>query len=274
MSSSATTITTKVRVIDVSLGTKDKDKDKDKDKNKDKPTSPPPPPPPSSVSTTLVQADGTQIWYLGTASEEPYAGRVPTNLLHRGDDQPAVIRSNGQREWWFYGQMHREGDQPAFEDQNNKTYAWYQQGQLHREGGKPAIITPVQQYWFLYGDMIYGGRHITSLPSNISQQPQLQPQPRQRPHRVKKVKTDPVSDTTNINHPVERSSARGARSSPVSENQTQMWSHPLFSSEEMSPSVGPLLEDLDTPMDMVPPPRFLGDEIEMGCFNAFELPQK
>ncbi len=42
--------------------------------------------------------------------------------LHREDDKPAVIYSNGQHEWRINNKRHRENDQPAviYVDRQNK----------------------------------------------------------------------------------------------------------------------------------------------------------
>ena len=35
------------------------------------------------------------------------------DLLHRENDQPAVICSNGSKSWWMNNKLHREENQPA-----------------------------------------------------------------------------------------------------------------------------------------------------------------
>lgn len=56
-------------------------------------------------------------------------------VLHR-NDAPAVIRANGDMEWWVNGQIHRD-DAPAviYADGTEK---WYRHHKCHREDG-PAI---------------------------------------------------------------------------------------------------------------------------------------
>lgn len=59
--------------------------------------------------------------------------------LHRDNDLPAIIYSNGVCEWYFHGVRHRVGN-PARSSPNG-TEEWYFHGVLHREDG-PAIVMP------------------------------------------------------------------------------------------------------------------------------------
>ena len=34
-------------------------------------------------------------------------------VIHRDNDQPAVIRANGTKFWYQHGNLHRDNDQPA-----------------------------------------------------------------------------------------------------------------------------------------------------------------
>src|SRR5271154_5749825 len=38
---------------------------------------------------------------------------LPNGLRHRDNDQPAIIRRDGTKEWYYNGQHHRDNDQPA-----------------------------------------------------------------------------------------------------------------------------------------------------------------
>ena len=60
-------------------------------------------------------------------------------VLHRDDDKPAVIWSNGTRMWYQCGKLHRNGYKPAiiFSD---GTKIWYRYGKLNRNGYKPVIM--------------------------------------------------------------------------------------------------------------------------------------
>ena len=58
--------------------------------------------------------------------------------MHRTDG-PAVVHSNGRKEWYINGQRHRI-DGPAIELVDGSRY-WYQNGLLHRTDG-PAIEYP------------------------------------------------------------------------------------------------------------------------------------
>ncbi len=84
--------------------------------------------------------------------------------MHRDNDQPAHVESNGYSEWWFEGkprrpsggpnivdydgsqqwtddsmQKHREGDLPAYIKASGMQ-AWFLNGQSHRDDNKPAMI--------------------------------------------------------------------------------------------------------------------------------------
>ena len=97
--------------------------------------------------------------------------------LHRENDRPAVIHSDGAKEWWWHGAQHREGDQPAviypgrrqewwWHDQLHRDndlpariYAdgrqeWWWHDQLHREGGQPAIMyADGSRIWYQHGKL-------------------------------------------------------------------------------------------------------------------------
>jgi hypothetical protein len=81
-------------------------------------------------------ADGiTHVWY--------YHDKV-----HRLDDKPAFINSNGTQIWYHHGQKHRDNDEPAHIDLNG-TRVWYYHDQKHRDNDKPAFMGSdgTCQYW-------------------------------------------------------------------------------------------------------------------------------
>ncbi len=68
--------------------------------------------------------------------------------LHR-DDGPAVMKPDGELEWYQHGQLHRD-DSPA-RIYSYGTQAWYQHGKRHRDDG-PAVIDPDgTQEWYRHG---------------------------------------------------------------------------------------------------------------------------
>jgi len=86
----------------------------------------------------IVDNYGTQCWY-------------KEGNLHRDEDQPARIFSNGNQEWHKEGKLHREGDQPALICTCGHQ-EWYKEGKLHREGDRPAIIDTIGcQAWYKEG---------------------------------------------------------------------------------------------------------------------------
>jgi len=70
---------------------------------------------------------------------------------HRDNDQPAVIYSNGGKEWWINGERHRDNDQPAV-IYSNGDKIWYKDGKRHRDNDKPAVIYAFgMQHWYKNG---------------------------------------------------------------------------------------------------------------------------
>lgn len=66
---------------------------------------------------------------------------------HHREDGPAVIRKNGDQEWFMHGDHHRE-DGPAVECANG-TKCWYQQGQRHRMDGPAVIWSSGNKEWWI-----------------------------------------------------------------------------------------------------------------------------
>jgi hypothetical protein len=82
----------------------------------------------------------TDIVYYDNIPYDVYAyNEINFNKLHREGDLPAIVFSNGQREWFKYGVRHRENGLPAYIGCLGSK-EWYIKGQLHREGDLPAII--------------------------------------------------------------------------------------------------------------------------------------
>jgi len=69
---------------------------------------------------------------------------------------PAIIRANGEQEWYRNGRLHRENGPAVI--YNSGTQIWYQNGKLHREDG-PAVEAPAviradgSQEWWLNGKL-------------------------------------------------------------------------------------------------------------------------
>lgn len=75
-------------------------------------------------------------------------------LLHRDNDLPAVIWSDGTQEWFIHGKRHRDNNLPALV-KNENHMEWWLNGNCHRENG-PATIhvygsaqTVFHQYFIL-----------------------------------------------------------------------------------------------------------------------------
>ncbi len=73
--------------------------------------------------------------------------------LHCLDDVPFTTLG-GNKYWYHYGLLHRDGDLPAIEEINQGQTAWYQYGRLHRDDDKPALIYgDGSQYWYRHGKL-------------------------------------------------------------------------------------------------------------------------
>jgi len=74
--------------------------------------------------------------------------------LHRAEDLPALIYSDGTKYWYKNGKQHRDGDKPATIWPCGSKY-WYKNGQKHRNRDKPAIIyTNGLKFWYKNGELI------------------------------------------------------------------------------------------------------------------------
>jgi len=60
----------------------------------------------------IIDKDGTKTWY-------------QNGLLHRDNDQPAVIRRYGNKNWFQNGKLHRDNDLPAIIHSDGSQF-WYQ----------------------------------------------------------------------------------------------------------------------------------------------------
>lgn len=73
--------------------------------------------------------------------------------LHRDGDEPAIKKTNGEVEYYKNGMLHRDGDKPAVVKSNGDVY-YYKYGMLHREGDKPSVIgSNGNTYYHKYGKL-------------------------------------------------------------------------------------------------------------------------
>ena len=71
--------------------------------------------------------------------------------LHSYADIPAITYSNGTKEWYHIGNLHRE-ERPAIEYSNGDEEWWYN-GKRHRKDG-PAVTYGDKKFWFVNGEFI------------------------------------------------------------------------------------------------------------------------
>lgn len=97
----------------------------------------------------VVYSNGTSEWY-------------KNGLLHRDGDLPAIIWASGTKEWYKNGLLHRDCDFPAI-IYSCGARMWYKNGLLHREDNKPAVIWSEDlQEWF-----VNNKRHRNNGPAYI-----------------------------------------------------------------------------------------------------------
>ena len=83
----------------------------------------------------VIFTDGKQRWY-------------QNGLTHRDNDLPAVITEEGDQTWYKNGFKHRDNDLPAKINANGDKY-WYQNGLQHRDNDLPASIwSNGTQHWY------------------------------------------------------------------------------------------------------------------------------
>ena len=70
------------------------------------------------------------------------------NQLHC-EDGPAIVCTNGYREWWQNGQPHRDNGPAAVWPDGGKI--WHQNGLRHREDGPAVEYASGDLEWWLYG---------------------------------------------------------------------------------------------------------------------------
>lgn len=92
------------------------------------------------MSHIEIDSSGTIRWY------------DEKGQIHRDNDLPAIVRSNGTQEWWVKHKMHREGDLPAFIGSQGARI-WCKNNTRHRDNGLPAVTEPngYKEYWH-YGE--------------------------------------------------------------------------------------------------------------------------
>jgi len=101
--------------------------------------------------------------------------RDEDGLLHRDNDLPAIVHSEGTKEWYQHGKVHRENDKPAkiFADgdqywfinnelhrdngpaiikYNGDSKHWYQRGKYHRDDGPALELSDGTKIWYQHGD--------------------------------------------------------------------------------------------------------------------------
>ena len=72
-------------------------------------------------------------------------------ILHSFCDLPSIIYSNGTKEWYSFGFLHRKNG-PAIKYSNGDEEYW-ESGKRHRKGA-PAVIYGDKQYWFENGEFL------------------------------------------------------------------------------------------------------------------------
>lgn len=76
------------------------------------------------------------------------------NKLHRVNG-PAFFRKHELYIWLQNGLIHRDGDEPAFETEDDSITMWFKNGVKHRDTGPAVVTRKEKQFWL-------NGRHLSS----------------------------------------------------------------------------------------------------------------
>jgi hypothetical protein len=102
----------------------------------------------------VVTVTGTKIWYQHGVKHRSFGGidmYFPTVKYSNGnrewwyrgqrhrDGSPAIINADGHKEWYLYGELHSQDDRPAIK-RTSGDKEWYCHGRRHRSGNKPAMV--------------------------------------------------------------------------------------------------------------------------------------
>jgi len=68
---------------------------------------------------------------------------------HSKNDLPAIEYANGEKYWFWYGELHRENGPAWISSNGNKK--WYANGKLHRLDGPAFELANGKKYWFIEG---------------------------------------------------------------------------------------------------------------------------
>ena len=71
----------------------------------------------------MIHVDNTKVWF-------------KNGFVHRGNDLPAVLFTDGGMRWCRQGKIHRGGDKPA--SIMNGSKEWFLNGVNYRKGDKPS----------------------------------------------------------------------------------------------------------------------------------------
>jgi hypothetical protein len=94
-----------------------------------------------SNAPTKIDENGNKYW------------RNKAGQLHRDNDKPACVYTNGHQFWYQNDKLHRDNDLPAVVCADGTQY-WYQHGLRHRDNDKPAAVyADGNQYWYQHGNV-------------------------------------------------------------------------------------------------------------------------
>lgn len=66
--------------------------------------------------------------------------RISDGARHAVGGLPAVVRANGDLEWYCDDQLHRDEDDKPAVRRTSGVSEWRRRGRLHRDGGRPAVV--------------------------------------------------------------------------------------------------------------------------------------
>lgn len=98
----------------------------------------------------MIDKKGNKIWFRYHSYDNGTIAR--DTIFYHCESGPAVIKTNGTKEWWFNGMKHRNCGPAVIKDDGTKE--WWFNGKLHREDGPAVIYANNSKEWWLNGKQL------------------------------------------------------------------------------------------------------------------------
>jgi hypothetical protein len=115
--------------------------------------------------------------------QDDYIKYYKNGVLHRDEDEPAVIYPSGVLEYYKNGKLHRDNNKPA-KIYNNGDKEYYKNGELHRDDGGPAKDLSHKKVWYQNGKIKRDGDKPDEIIYYINNVKQIWHNDNQQWHRI------------------------------------------------------------------------------------------